>query len=83
MKESNILGDNVAKNFLTREILQNTEDQLMRESFDIVCNNCCNPFAESTEATQKIGQIKQFYNIFVHVTLLLLREAFKEKISNF
>ena len=60
MKESSILADNVAKNFLTREISQNTEEQLMREPFDKVFNNCCKAFPDSIESTQKIVQIKQF-----------------------
>ena len=38
MREASILADNVAKNFLTREISQNTEDQLMRESSDNLAN---------------------------------------------
>ena len=45
MKESHILADNVAKNFLSREISQDTEDQLMRESnilADNVANNLLN-----------------------------------------
>ena len=38
MKESNILADNAAKNFLDRIISQDTEDQLMRESNILVDN---------------------------------------------
>ena len=38
MKESNILADNVAKNFLNKELSQDTEDRLMRES-NILADN--------------------------------------------
>ena len=41
MKESNILADNVAKNFLNWEIFQDTEDQLMRVS-NILADNAAN-----------------------------------------
>ena len=45
MKESHILADNVAENFLHRDISQSTEDQFMRESnilADNVANNLLN-----------------------------------------
>ena len=45
MKESNTLADIVAKNFLTREIVQNTEEQFMKESAilaDYVVKNLLN-----------------------------------------
>ena len=38
MRESNIIADNVEKNFPIREISQNTEDQFMKES-NIVAHN--------------------------------------------
>ena len=45
MKESNILVDIVAKNFLAREIVQNTVEQFMKESAilaDYVVKNLLN-----------------------------------------
>ena len=41
MRESNILADNAAKNFLIRKISQDTEDQLTKES-DILVDNVAN-----------------------------------------
>ena len=41
MKESNILADNVAKNFLSKEISLSTEDQFMKES-NILVDNVAN-----------------------------------------
>ena len=38
MKESNISADNVGKNFLNRDISQNTEDLFMKES-NILADN--------------------------------------------
>ena len=41
MNESNVLADNVARNFPNREILQNTEEQLMKDS-NILADNVTN-----------------------------------------
>ena len=43
MRESNILANNVAKNFLNRDISQNTEDLFMRES-NILADNVAKNF---------------------------------------
>ena len=45
MKESNILVDNVAKNFLPREMLQDTEEQFMKES-NILADNVAKNFLD-------------------------------------
>ena len=42
MKESRILVDNVAKNFLNKDISLNTEDQFMKESHILVDNVASN-----------------------------------------
>ena len=44
MKELHILADNAAKNFLNREISQDTEDQFMKES-NILADNVAKNFS--------------------------------------